>query len=403
MTAVVSYRKWFLTALFNLIFVAIYGSLMRYKIAFDFPYLEQKNLLHAHSHFAFSGWISQFIYTGLVAILAPHISNVQRKKYDLLLFLNLIASYGMLIAFTIQGYKVISIIFSTATIIIVFFFSIFYIRDSSNSLKNHPSRKWTIAALLFNILSSFGPFSLAYMMATKNIDAEKYLASIYYYLHFQYNGWFFCGCMAVVSLYLQPYIKNLESYFWIFVATAIPTFFLSILWLKLPVWLYIITVLASILQLIAWFSLLIKLWKLKDKLFTTKHAIKIFFYAAVFALTIKFMLQTISVIPSLSQLVFGIRAIVIAYLHLVLLGVFSLFILGFLFNHNILKQNKTAIVSAHLFLIGVVLNEIFLAMQGFAAFAYISIPHINEILFVTALLLLVSIVFLVQSQFSSKC
>ena len=46
------------------------------------------------------------------------------------------------------------------------------------------------------------------------------------------------------------------------------------------------------------------------------------------ALTIKFMLQSGSVIPSLSTLAFGFRPIVIGYLHLVLLGFTTLFLLG---------------------------------------------------------------------------
>ena len=33
-------------ALFNLVIVALLGVLMRYKIGFEFPYLNQKYLLH---------------------------------------------------------------------------------------------------------------------------------------------------------------------------------------------------------------------------------------------------------------------------------------------------------------------------------------------------------------------
>ena len=47
----------------NLLIVAILGTLMRYKIEFEFPYFDQKNIQHAHSHFAFTGWISHTLYT----------------------------------------------------------------------------------------------------------------------------------------------------------------------------------------------------------------------------------------------------------------------------------------------------------------------------------------------------
>jgi len=401
MTKEIQYRKWFLSALFSLIFVAIYGTLMRYKIAFNFPFFEQKNLLHAHSHFAFSGWISQFIYTGLVSILSAHITVIRRKKYDVLLLCNLLVAYGMLVAFTIQGYKAISITFSTLSIVIAIVFTYFFIKDSTYAIKKHPAKNWAIAALILNLVSSFGPFSLAYMMASKNIEHSMYLGSIYYYLHFQYNGWFFFGCMALIALPLYQSIQNLNNYFWLFALTVIPTFFLSILWVKLPLWLYIITIIASIIQLFAWLSLLRKIYIAKKNILKTNVLTQttIFFIAATLALTIKFLLQTISVIPSLSQLVFGIRSIVIAYLHLVLLGVYSSFIIGYLFSNEILKQNKVAKLGAYLFLIGVILNELFLATQGFAAFSYVSIGYINEMLFITAVVLLLSVIILVQSQF----
>ena len=401
MTKEIQYRKWFLSALFSLIFVAIYGTLMRYKIAFNFPFFEQKNLLHAHSHFAFSGWISQFIYTGLVSILSAHITMIRRKKYDILLLCNLLVAYGMLVAFTIQGYKAISITFSTLSIVIAIVFTYFFIKDSTYAIKKHPAKNWAIAALILNLVSSFGPFSLAYMMASKNIEHSMYLGSIYYYLHFQYNGWFFFGCMALIALPLYQSIQNLNNYFWLFALTVIPTFFLSILWVKLPLWLYVITIIASIIQLFAWLSLLRKIYSAKKSILKTNVLTQttIFFIAATLALTIKFLLQTISVIPSLSQLVFGIRSIVIAYLHLVLLGVYSSFIIGYLFSNEILKQNKVAKLGAYLFLIGVILNELFLATQGFAAFSYVSIGYINEMLFITAVVLLLSVIILVQSQF----
>ncbi|WP_300602344.1 hypothetical protein [Niabella sp.] len=41
-------KTWLQWGLLNLALVALYGTLMRYKIAFDFPYLQQKYLAYAH-------------------------------------------------------------------------------------------------------------------------------------------------------------------------------------------------------------------------------------------------------------------------------------------------------------------------------------------------------------------
>jgi hypothetical protein len=130
--------------------------------------------------------------------------------------------------------------------------------------------------------------------------------------------------------------------------------------------------------------------------------IKWLFYTATIALTIKFILQTISVIPSLSQLVFGFRPIIIAYLHLVLLGVYSLFLIGYWFYKGYLQTNKTARIGIVIFFIGVCLNECVLGIQGIAAFTYTPIPFVNEMLFGVACVLLLGASTLAISQARTK-
>ena len=67
---------WIRLALFNLVIVALLGVLLRYKIAFSFPFLQQKHVLHGHSHFAFSAWISQMIMTLLLYHFKPQKSEI---------------------------------------------------------------------------------------------------------------------------------------------------------------------------------------------------------------------------------------------------------------------------------------------------------------------------------------
>lgn len=401
-----SFNKWIKWGLINLAIVALFGTMMRYKIAFEFPFFQQKNLLHAHSHFAFSGWISHFIYCGLAMIIIDHLGSAVRKKYKTLIISNLVMSFGMLFAFTAQGYKAISITCSTVTIFIAVIFTFIFIKDAKQLPADNPSKKWAIGGLLLNILSSIGPFYLAYILASKNMNHNLYLGSIYYYLHFQYSGWFFFGCMALaITLLPKQEYGSMHTYFKIFMGTSILTVFLSLLWTKLPLWIYIITVIATVIQLATWFHLLFKFRVYhKHMLEHIKPAwIAIFIYGAILALSIKFILQTISVIPSLSTLVFGFRPIVIAYLHLVLLGVYSLFIIGFGFYKGYFTPTKFAGFSAILFFIGVILNELFLGLQGMAAFTYTIIPKINELLLFAAVVLFTSATLLVFSQsFAAK-
>ncbi len=99
-----------------------------------------------------------------------------------------------------------------------------------------------------NVISSAGPFSLAYMMASSNMHQNWYLASIYFYLHFQYNVWFFFSCLGLFSYRLAAMgisEETLKKVFRFFALAALPTYFLSVLWWHIPVWLYIIVVIGS--------------------------------------------------------------------------------------------------------------------------------------------------------------
>lgn len=383
-------KKWFRLGLLNLAIVALLGTLMRYKIAFNFPFLEQKNLLHAHSHFAFNGWISHFLFTGLAWMIGKYLDAGRQKKYQWMVILNLLFAYGMLFSFAVQGYAAISISFSTASILLSMVFALSFINDAIYFPPNYPAKRWAIAGLLLNVISAAGPLFLGYMMATGTVDHRNYLGSIYYFLHFQYSGWFFFASMALVISLLPADFPSLKKYFWVFVATVIPTYFLSVLWAKLPQGLYIVTVAATLLQMFAWFWLIDKALPFFKRLSKIPTWVNWFFYAALFALSVKFILQTVSVVPALSQLVFGIRPIVIAYLHLVLLAVYSLFIIGFLLARDFIGISPKLKLAALLFFAGVFINETLLGIQGFAAFFYVPVPYINEMLFFTAVLLLVS-------------
>ena len=387
-------KLWLKTSIINLLLVAILGLLMRYKIGFEFPFLDQKHLQHSHSHFAFSGWISHTLMVLMIGFLEYKIKKTEIqfiKKYNLLLITNLICSYGMLISFIIQGYGAISILFSTSSIVIACVFTFFYFKDLKLISHEDLSKNWFKASLFFNVISSLGTFALAYMMVSKNIPQNEYLSSIYFYLHFQYNGWFFFACMGLLISFLQ--LKKAENLFfnktfWLFFVSCIPAYFLSTLWLKLPTWIYVLTLLSALIQTVTWFKFLFVIIKLKSN-FLEKYPLVlryILFFVGV-ALSLKFILQLGSTIPALSQLAFGFRPIVIAYLHLVLLAIISLFLLFYIYVNQLITFNKQIKNGIIIFSVGVLLNEIILAIQGIASFSYTLIPFVNEMLFGAAIIL----------------
>jgi hypothetical protein len=298
-------KKWMIISLINLLIVAILGSLMRYKICFEFHLLDQKNMQHAHSHFAFAGWISQTIMAFMAAHLQQNSKLPSLQKYNTLLTLNLVISALMLLSFAVTGYGIISIICSTLSIFISFAFAWLFWVDSKhlNSLSN--STKWFKAALVFLVLSSLGTFSLAYMMATHQLNQHVYLASIYWYLHFQYNGWFLFACMGLLVSLIEPITTHHQKFnqvFWLFFATCIPAYTLSVLWANLPNWLFAITVVSSVLQTWAWFKL-VSLFKPYFTSMKTKYgsAIGFILLLLTLAFSVKILLQLGSTIPAISK------------------------------------------------------------------------------------------------------
>ena len=402
-------KFWLKFSLLNLLIVALIGLLMRYKIGFEFPFFDQKHLQHSHSHFAFSGWISHTLMVLMIVFLEKkkvllqaqddnrekNIENRFFKKYSSILSANLICAHGMLVFFIIQGYGLFSIIFSRSSIIVSCVFAYYFVKDLKLISDDDLSKNWFKTALFFNVISSFGTFALAYMMISKNIHQNEYLASIYYYLHFQYNGWFFFACMGLLFSFLQ--LKSSENSFfkrtfWLFFLSCIPAYFLSTLWWDLPIWIYLITVVAAFIQVYAWFRFLIIIIKSKREfLYNFPFFLRYILLFVAFALSIKFLLQLGSTIPVLSTLAFGFRPIVIAYLHLVLLAIISLFLLFYVYANHLIHFNRQIKIGVITFSIGVLLNEIILAIQGVASFSYTPIPYVNEMLFGAAIVLVIGI------------
>ena len=404
--ATFSLRKWVIISLINLLIVAILGSLMRYKICFEFHLLDQKNIQHAHSHFAFAGWISQTLMAFMVYYLQQNSTRISLSKYQTLLTLNLLTSVGMLVSFIASGYSLVSIVCSTLSIFISFAFAWLFWVDSKHLPSLSTATKWFKASLVFLILSSLGTFSLAYMMATHQLNQHIYLASIYWYLHFQYNGWFLFACMGLLVSLIEPNEHNHHKFnqvFWLFFATCIPAYTLSVLWANLPNWLFAITIVSSVVQTWAWFKF-VSLFKPHFTQIKTKSgsAIGFILLLLTLAFTVKILLQLGSTIPEISKLAFGLRPVVIAYLHLVLLAITSVFLVVLMFLKGIFKSTPQAIRLFMFLAASIYVNQLLLGANGIAAIDYIVLPYAQELLFGMALIIALSIILLIRTLVLQK-
>lgn len=390
------YKNWVILLLANLFVVALLGVLMRYKIAFSLPFLEQKHLQHAHSHFAFTAWISQALYLMLIHFLEQHI-QIDVKKYNRILIINTILSLLMMISFIFKGYHISSNTFSFLIILNSIYFTWHFVKDSKQFNDCLIEKKWFYAGLLFNIISTFGTFYLAYMMINKIYHQESQLASVYFYLHFQYNGWFIFTCLGLMFYQLNKIIKirNGNVLFVLFFISTFPNYFLSILWLRIPTTLYVFVILSALTQLVVWVIVSNQVYQNKALL----NSIQIKYIKPVLAVlycsfSLKLILQLLSTIPSISHLAYSLRPIVIAYLHLVLLVVISLFII-FYFSKYILNRKTFEMV--FYFMLAILINELLLGLQGLAGIFTVSIPHIHYYLFAISIIILYSVLYLLKS------
>src|SRR5690606_6400389 len=208
---------------------------------------------------------------------------------------------------------------------------------------------------------------------------------------------FLFACIGLLADFLK--LNNHENtlfnkaFRWLFISTLV-TYMLSVLWLKIPVWLYVITIIFSVIQFAVWIGMLVLVIRKKGEFLKSQPLfLQYFLKFAGLCLTLKFVFQLLSAIPSLSQFVFGVRSIIIAYLHLILLGVISLFLLYYVYANKFLTLNKTTKNGLISFAFGIFLNEFILAIQGMSAFGYILVPKINELLFGAALVMFTSLIF----------
>lgn len=385
-------------SVFNLFLVALLGVIMRYKIAFSFPFLSQKYIQESHFNFAFYGWITSCIYIFIAHYLHENRPELSLKKYQNLIVANFVASYGILFSFLFGGYWWLSILFSTLVVLISFAFTFSFIKDSK--LIKDPSRIWYVGGLFFAVFSAIGIFSLSYMMLSKNISLDMYLASNYFYLHFQYNGFFLFSCIGLLFFSLKQIgveidKKNNNLIFWLLFVGCLVGYGLSVLWANLPLWIFIPVIIATLMQTYGAVKLLqfIKINWAKIKSSWNPLQRFVLFYVG-FAFAVKTLLQLGSNIPAVSQFAFGFRNIVIAYLHLILLMCISTFLLSQIVKHSYFGRSKMAQYGLIMFMLGVFLNELVLGLMGIFSIKYISIPYAHDSLVYISALILLSVILL---------
>src|SRR5690625_3728396 len=385
-------------AFFFLIITAITGVWMRAVPLMQQSWLIYDNVLHAHSHIAILGWAFFGLFIILLTIIWPHL---KQKKHGIILAITIfIVSFMMFIAFLHEGYDTYSIIMSTVHIFVEYWVAYFiYKQLQVQHIIPNVAKLFIKGSLIALIISSFGPFALGYFGATGLRDSPFFDMSIYFFLHFQYNGWLFLFLIGIflTILHHTNIIVSLtfSKYgFWIYFISLFPWYTSAILWAGVGNVIKIVATIGSLGQWIGVVTIILSfknVWPSMKYTFTNLTRINLI--STFLLLITKSVMELGLISPMLANLVFDTRSVIIGYLHLTLLGFVSLFILTqFLMVHLIDANRDIVFVGFVIFFIGFILNEGFLFLMGLSTWLETSfVPFATEVLFIASILLLIGI------------
>ncbi|MEJ7626882.1 MAG: hypothetical protein WKF35_08465 [Ferruginibacter sp.] len=358
---------WITVSLINLCIVALLGFGLRSKILFPISFIDYRNLLSAHSHFAFSGWAGLALMTLMIhEILPTELSG--KKTYAWLLTGVHISSLGMAIIFPFYGYNVFSLFFSTLYIAVTVVFAPIFVFDVVNTHKSRLVKLLSISAIICLILSYLGTMGLVYILSSKSGNSLLYRDSIYTFLHFQYNGFF---TLAIFALFYNHLIKKglvpgrgAFKFSMILCLSVLPSLFLALLWHNNMMF-YIFASIGCLLILLSIVYFFGSLKNIKaSSIFSISLARTLLVFAA-FSFVAKMVLNAGTIIPSLGDAVYGDRPVIIGFLHLIFLGFMSFYILAVYIEQGIFTMRDRLLkFPIFVFTAGIFLNELILFLQG---------------------------------------
>jgi len=278
----------------------------------------------------FLGWVFNLLS---LAFIHAHIEEHRRKKYITLFLIIQVLLLGMFISFPLQGYGFYSILISALHTVVVGVLAIWFFKDTTNKGYD-PSLWFARISLIFFLISALGPFTLGPLMVNGLVYTKWYYFAVYYYLHFQYNGVFTFGVLSLFFSLLkernvsadQVLIKRFGN---LMLIACFPAYFLSTLWAKPGLVFNIIALVAALMQLVA-FIYFIKIARSipASMIKNVSLTARLLFAVAFLSFVLKLILQTWSAHPHIAQLAYEIRNYVMAYLHLVLLGMVTCFLIA---------------------------------------------------------------------------
>ncbi len=315
------------SALFYFMLAATLGVILRLFYVAEMP-VTYRYMVHAHSHIALLGWVYVALTTVIYVWYARHATI--GPGYRRLFLGTQLTLIGMLLSFPFQGYALFSIIFSTLFLFVSYAFTWFFIKNAKAALRHTNSYKCVRMALGYMVLSSIGPWTLGGIMATLGTESVWYRMAIYFYLHFQYNGWMVLALIGLFFFVLEQHqikvpAQRFRLFYWSLNLGIVLSFFLSTLWAKPNFVYYLLGGWGAVFQCVALALLLKMMYDIKPFRWVFLSQLQMTLLC-IFAtlLTIKMVLQLLTSFPYFADLAATFTDFTIGYLHWTFLGVVSI-------------------------------------------------------------------------------
>ena len=368
-------HKWSRVSLFFLFTVAFIGTILRSTAFVSFP-LEYVNLVHAHSHVAFQGWV----YTILMLLLTrTYLKEHQIKsgRYRLQFGLTVLVVAAILISFSWQGYGLYSIVFSTLFQLLNYWFIFRFLKDLKESYSSGEadiSVRFVKTGMWLGLLSTLLPVGVGLLSAKGQNGSEAYRSLVYTFLHLQYNGWFLFVVLGLFYRYLcsnQIAFGNKDGlrFYTLLSLAVIPSISLSLLGMGFANYLMPAAYVSALLLAAAlWFFIRSLPAKFHALFAHRSYWFKVYLFAFVASFILKMILQSLSVLPPFRAYAAYNKFIIIAYLHLSLIGSISFLLLAMLVAMKWIPVTGSFKLGSALFLTGFLLTEILLSLAGLGLF-----------------------------------
>jgi len=298
-------KLWKYPLLFGILGVLM-GLVLRYAFTGTVSGFPFKNMLHSHSHVLLLGFIFNAL---LILVWTNFTKGFDKASYNYFIALQVCVAV-MLVAFVLQGYAFYSILFSTLHLWISY---ILLIRLWKRLTENKAVNQLVKLGIIFHFIASLGPYLLGPLMILELQESPWYQQSIFFYLHFQYFGIFFVWMFAVLLQKCEEFITKKHI---AVIAISLVLLFAHSLDYSFDHWLIqVFGGLGSVL-------LLVVLLNFKNTFIQSQKQYTYIYYIILFVGVINIA----GSIPSIANLVIESRFMLIAWLHLLFLGMYIPFI-----------------------------------------------------------------------------